>query len=355
MVKFVQCEPWRIGLCGCGSSLTLYDGIQDPGQGFQLAAVADPKNDRRQLAAEKWGVPFTYAKSDEMFEKERLQVVIIATPPATHLDLILKAAEYGIHVLVQKPLTRTLREAREIINACQKHKVGLKVSFFRRYIPAFQEARRLIDALGPGLSLRISWCSSSGLKPRAEKLWKEEIHTLGGVLVDLGSHVVDVALWWMGEVQDGHLAMSIVRGDLDNIACFLLLHAGGGNTVGYLSNVEYDNSEIYEYVAKSGGFLLTRQVEGYPPGIWTLRSWKVGELNQEVKNFAPVTNPFLDEITDFVSALKRYELSIDEGDPGIRALQTTTLLYRSSSGKKDCELDDFPLEDFFRIKKRQSC
>jgi predicted dehydrogenase len=347
-----QFEPWRIGLCGCGSSLSMYDGIQLPRQGFNLVAVADPRPERRQLAIDKWGVSGAYSNPEEMFEKEKPHLVLIATPPSSHFDLIMKAAKFGAHILVQKPLARTLREAKQIIETCHKLKVGLRVSFYRRYTPAFLAAHQLAASLGQGLALRVNWCSSSGLNARADKLWKERVDTLGGVLVDLGSHVIDVARWWMGESLNGHLAISIVRGDLDNIASFLLLHASGASTLCYLSNVERDKIEVYEYVAKYGGFTLLRSDEGYP-GAWTLRSWRVGELNQNVTNFEPpVRNPFITEMTDFLSAIKRDELSVDLGNLGTDALRVTTGLYRSLNNRCDCDLDELDLYDLFQTKKK---
>lgn len=348
MSKAVEFKPWRVGLVGCGTSLTLYEGIHSPGQAFQLIAVTDPDPYRLESAVKKWGELHCYPTSREMFEKEKLQLVLIATPPEHHLASILEAVKFGAHILIQKPLARTVREADQIIEACRDHKLALKTSFYRRYTPAFQAARQLVDSLGEGLALRARWCSSSGLKIRKDKVWKDSIRTLGGVLVDLGSHVVDIARWWMGEVADGHLAISIVRGETDNISSFLLKHDRGGSTLGYISNVEYNGSEIYEYVATCGGFTLERETEGYP-GSWTLRSWRIGESSQRIESFEnPERNPFLTEVTDLVLALEQGEISVDAGDLGRRALQITTLLYRSASNKKGSDLEDFSLEDFFR-------
>ena len=342
-----QDSAYRVGLCGCGSSLEFYAGIESVREPFQLVAVADSDPDAKRLACEKWHVPSAYSTLKEMLENEDLQVVLITTPPAERLDLIAQASIRGVHVLVQKPLARTLSEAEQIFGVCRKNNVALRVSFARRYSPAFQAASRLVGRLGRQLTLRVRWCSSSGLKPRVRKVWKEQLDTLGGVLVDLGTHVVDVARWWMGDIKDGHLTMSIVRGELENIASFLLTHASGGSTICYLSNVEQSSSEIYEYVAQFGGFTLERRAEGYP-GVWMLRSWRTEESSQMTEHFEPPSvNPFLNEIVDFISAICRNEITIDAGKLGIEALWTTTLLYRSASFNKECDLEDFPLEDFF--------
>ncbi len=345
-------KPWRIGICGCGSSLFMYEGIQLPNKTFQLVAVADPNCEKRQLAIEKWGVRRTYSESNEMFENENLHLVIIATAPSTHLSLALKATQKGIHILVQKPLARTIEEAKQIMQSCKKNNVGLKVSFSRRYTPAFLEAKDLVDSLGQSYLLRVTWCSPSGIKPRVERVWKEELNTLGGILVDYGTHVVDVARWWMGEIKVGYLNLSIIKGELDNISSFLLQHTSGGNTICSLSNMEYSKKEIYEYIAAFGGFTLERKSDGYP-GEWVLHSWKTGELQPKINYFKSLDiNPFLAEINDFICSLKQGEIPIDPGNLGYNALQTTTLLYRSASHNKDYDLEKFSLKDFFQCQKR---
>lgn len=344
----VKFKPSRVGLIGCGASSSLYEGIQLPNQSFQLVAIADPDYSRRQSIVEKWGDLGSYSSAAGMFEKENLQIVLIATPPADHLASVLEAVQFGVHILIQKPLARTLGEANQILNACRERNLGLRVSFYRRHTPAFQAAHQLLTDLGPGFTLRTRWCSSSGFRIRKDKLWKGSITTLGGVLVDLGSHVVDIARWWMGEVTDGHLALSIVKGETDNISSFLMSHDRGGSTLGYISNVEHSDSEVYEYVAESGGFTLERQTDGYP-GSWILRSWRRGGSNQIIEPFEhPERNPFLTELTDFILALRRTEIGIDGGDLGKRALEITTMLYRSASDNKASDLEDFSLEDFFR-------
>ena len=330
----------------------MYEGIQLLNKNFLLVAVADPNYEKRQLAVEKWGVPRAYSESEEMLENENLDLIIIATPPSTHFALALEAAKKGIHILVQKPLTRTLKEAKQIIQSCEKNTVGLKVSFSRRYTPAFVAARDLVNSLGQSFLFRVTWCSPSGIKPRTEKVWKEELNTLGGILVDYGTHIVDIAHWWMGEIKDGHLNLSIIKGELDNISSFILQHTSGGNTLCSLSNMEYNKREVYEYIAASGGFTLERKSDGYP-GEWALQSWEVAKLQSEIKYFkTPDVNPFLVEINDFICTLKQGEIPIDPGNLGYSALQATTLLYRSASHVKDCDLDEFSLKDFFRDQRK---
>jgi predicted dehydrogenase len=324
----------------------MYEGIQLPNTEYQLAAVADIHSERNQTARDKWGITMTYTDPIEMFKNEDLDLVIIATPPSTHMGLALEAAKRHLHVLVQKPLARTVEEGQLMINCCRKNRVGLRVSFVRRYYPAFTKAYGLIEELGQGLLLRTFWYSSSGRKKRESKLWKEDIDTLGGVLVDLGSHVIDIARWWMGEVIDGHLSISVVKGELDNIASFLLRHESGCTTICSLSNADYQSKEIYEYVATSGGFILERKIEGYP-GDWLLRVWKSDDSPKEILFEQPQENPFLVELSDYIHDLENGQLIIDRWNLGYDTLRMTTLLYQSSIQSGDMRLKEISLKDIF--------
>jgi scyllo-inositol 2-dehydrogenase (NADP+) len=345
----MNADPWRIGLSGCGTSVSLYEGIQAPGQDFQLVAVADQDIDKARAARQALRASTFYPTQAEMLQKEDLQLLLIATPPSTHRDLILEAVRLGVPVIVQKPLARTLAEAREVLQACRDRKVALLVSFSRRYTPAFLAARDLIGTLGHGLALRASWCSSSGYSASTQKRWKRQTETLGGVLVDLGSHVLDLSRWWMGEIVQGQLEMAIAAGELENVAAMVMRHASGSSTLCYLSNVEGGRREIYEYVATGGGFSLERQTEGYP-GEFTLRSWSRTSSNTDVLLYDHRdVNPFLSEIRSFMASLKRGDCPIDDGDLGMAALEASTLLYASASAApRSTDLDTFPIDAFFR-------
>lgn len=236
-------DKQRIALCGCGSSLAMYDGLQVPNDRYKVIAVADIHDDKVQKAGTQLGVKTVYNDPVKMLSIEKPNIVIIATPPATHADLAIEAAKRHINILIQKPLSCTVEEGRKIIDCCHANNVCLKVSFVRRYYPAFIKANKVRKDMGQPLHFRANWCSSSGRKTRTSKQWKEDINTLGGVLVDLGSHVIDLSRWLLGEVTNKYLFMSIVKGDLDNIASFILQHASGATTTCSLSNFDYSNKE----------------------------------------------------------------------------------------------------------------
>ncbi len=347
-------KPWRVGICGCGSSIDLYEGIQHNHEAFQLVAAADVHIERAQKAARQWGSVNYYDNVTRMLDHERPDLLIVATPPDNHLETAKEAAARGVHLLIQKPLACSIAEGKKIIDACAQNRCGLKVSFARRYYPAFQKAFELIKALGQGLLIRCTWTSTSGWKDRPNKRWKKDRKTRGGVLVDLGSHVIDLSRWWLGEAAGCRLAMAVVKGELDNIAEFIMNHKNGGITQGSLSNVAFTEKEVYEYIGTEGGLVLERTGSGYP-GSWSLTRYRHDALTEQWSFSAntgssdPETNPFIMEMVEFISQLQQDRILIDPYDLGYKTLELTSVLYKSSTQRDAMNLDGFSIDDFFEV------
>ena len=348
-------KPYRVGICGCGSSVDLYKGIHHRHASFKLVSTADLHIERAEKAARQWEGVNAYGNATQMLDREKPDLLIIATPPANHLELALEAASRGIHLLIQKPIACTVAEAEQIIDCCRTNHCGLKVSFARRYYPAFQKAYEQINTLGRNLLLRCTWNSTSGWKDRPNKQWKKSRETRGGVLVDLGSHVIDLARWWMGEAIGCRLAMSIVKGELDNIAEFIMNHDNGSITRGSLSNVAYIGKESYEYIGSDGGLRLECTGGSYP-GSWRLTRYrhdappKHWSFNSNATPANPGPNPFILEMVDFISQLQKDPDLMDQSSMGYKALVLTSLLYQSSTVKDKMDLDDFSIDKFFELK-----
>jgi predicted dehydrogenase len=80
-----------------------------------------------------------------MLAQEELDAVVIATPPNTHAEFAIAAAERGLHILLEKPMATTVRECDEIIRALDQRKTVLTLSHEKRFSPGFEEIKRIID------------------------------------------------------------------------------------------------------------------------------------------------------------------------------------------------------------------
>ncbi|HEY2795338.1 MAG TPA: Gfo/Idh/MocA family oxidoreductase [Micromonosporaceae bacterium] len=131
----------RIGLIGAGDisqyHLAAWSRVPDA----RVVAVCDRDLDRARQRADQFGIDAVFADAGSMFAASELDAVDIATWRETHAELVLLAAEHGVHVLCQKPLAPTLAEAVELTDAVAG-RIRLMVHENRRFAPHFRQVRK---------------------------------------------------------------------------------------------------------------------------------------------------------------------------------------------------------------------
>lgn len=147
----------------------------------------------------------TFASLDQAFKEKTFNLAIIATPNATHLDLIKTTLQHQCHLFVEKPILSSLEEAHQLnafgIPANQRIMVGHCL----RFVPTFRLAKRILNeqVLGQIRSFRATMYSPDVLT--AAKGWRFSKESKGtGVLLDLGSHVVDMVRFLLGQPHRLH-------------------------------------------------------------------------------------------------------------------------------------------------------
>jgi UDP-N-acetylglucosamine 3-dehydrogenase len=153
-------KKYGFGVVGCGSiaEIAHFPSIKRTPEA-ELVACCDINPEVAKQAAEKWGAKVWYTDYREMFaECDELDTVIIATPNNVHRNQAVAAAKAGVHVVVEKPLAVTNKEAWDIVEACRKAKVKLMVGCDRRFWTHNQWAKQLIedDVIGRVLMARAS-------------------------------------------------------------------------------------------------------------------------------------------------------------------------------------------------------
>jgi myo-inositol 2-dehydrogenase / D-chiro-inositol 1-dehydrogenase len=140
-----------------------------------------------------------YASLDEMLPD--VDVVDICSPTHLHYDMALMAAAAGKHIICEKPLARTTRQAQEIVAACQKAGVQLLVAHVVRFFPEYALAHSAVaeGQIGKPGVIRLHRGSYRPKKP-AGNWFLDEVKS-GGILMDLMIHDYDYARWIAGEVE----------------------------------------------------------------------------------------------------------------------------------------------------------
>ena len=124
----------RMGVIGCGSiaEIAHFPSI-DRCPEAKLVAVCDINPDSAKSAASRWGAENWFTDYRDMYQKAKLDAVVIATPNNLHRNQAVAAARSGVHVVVEKPLAVTNVEAWDIVRACKEAGVKLMVGCDRRF------------------------------------------------------------------------------------------------------------------------------------------------------------------------------------------------------------------------------
>ena len=171
-----------------------------PGAGFraEIAGICSRRLETAREAAEELNVPYYTDDYRQLLAREEIDAVSVCTPNALHEEIALAALKAGKHLYIDKPLADTAQGARRIADQAEKSGVFTRMVFNNRYLPVTLRARELVDQgrIGRVLSFEGRYLHSGSIDPNKPIGWKQTLQ--GGVLLDLGSHVLDLITWLCG-------------------------------------------------------------------------------------------------------------------------------------------------------------
>jgi len=168
----------------------------------KLAAIAGRSEAKVREAARRYGFAKAYTDWRAMLDDPEVQVFDNAGPNDLHAEPNIAAAQAGKHVISEKPLGRNAEECKLMWEAVKKARVKHQVAFNYRFVPAVRLIRNLIDAgkLGRIYHFRAAYLQEWIASEDFPMVWRlESKHAGSGALGDLGSHVVDLARYLVGE------------------------------------------------------------------------------------------------------------------------------------------------------------
>jgi predicted dehydrogenase len=197
-------ERARAGVVGTGwwAELEHLPGLQSRGD-VEVTALCGRNAARLAELADRFQVAGRFTDWRDMLARARLDLVVIVTPNGLHHPIALAALDAGAHVVCEKPLALDAGQAREMAARAQASGRHTLTFFTHRALAAAAQAKRLVDQGFLGRPLHVSACyfSASHLKPGKPAAWRMRRAEAGsGVLGDIGSHLVDLVRWWLGDV-----------------------------------------------------------------------------------------------------------------------------------------------------------
>lgn len=221
----------RVGLAGYASAGR---GIHAPlirDAGLELAAVATSNPERRAEVAQDVPDALVVDDLDALLGVEGLDVVVLATPSGSHLEHTRTVLEAGLPCVVDKPLAVDADGALELVDVARREGVALTVFQNRRYDAQFTTLATVVaDRLaGEPFRCELRW---ERWRPVAKDRWRENAPPTegGGILLDLHSHLVDMAVQLFGPVETVFATVESHTTPAEDDAFLVCRHASGVTT-----------------------------------------------------------------------------------------------------------------------------
>jgi scyllo-inositol 2-dehydrogenase (NADP+) len=266
-------NPLRVGLVGYGLAGRSFHApliATTPGLRLENVVTANPER-REQLSREYPQARPVDSVEQLLADPSALDLVVVASPNDTHSPTARAALEAGLPVVVDKPLAPTAAEARELIELAEARGVMLTVFQNRRWDSDFRTAKHLIAEGKLGDVLRFE-SRFERWRPQIATGWRESADPAkaGGVLNDLGSHLVDQALTLFGPATGVYAEVDVRRpgAAVDDDAFIALTHASGVHSHLWMSAVTAQLGPRLRVLGNQGAYV----VQGLDPQEAALRA-----------------------------------------------------------------------------------
>lgn len=329
----------KIGVIGLGSIAQL---VHLPNlsklDNAEVVAVSEIKKNRLNTIADKFGIVQRYSDYREMLKNAELDAIIIATPTNTHKEIAIDCLNAEKDVLVEKPLARTYAETKSIVDAAKKNKKKLMVGMNLRYRPDTMLLRSIISSgeIGEPFYAKCGWVRRQSSE---EKWFTQKEEAGGGVIIDLGIHLLDLALWLLNYPQ------------INSVSCKTYMHNTKSVEDTAISFIKFKNDSLinlevsWSLPTDKDHFFLS--VFG-TKGSFTLSPLHVYKrINNEILDLTPAQldnsttlfkKSYMNELKSFVGAVKGLNPVLSPGDEALERMKIIEAMYHSANKDQEIKL-----------------
>jgi UDP-N-acetylglucosamine 3-dehydrogenase len=333
----------RVGVIGCGSIAQhrhLPEYQVNPN--VELVAVCDINQERALEVAEKYGV-LSYTSYEELLKSAEVDAVSVCTPNYLHAPITIAALEAGLHVLCEKPMATSKKEAEAMIGAAEKNGKKLMIGHNQRFVPSHQKARQLIanGEVGRIYSFRTAFGHGGpeGWSIDGKDSWFfEKEKAFVGAMGDLGVHKTDLLRYVLGEeiVEVGAFVETNAKdfADVDdNAVCVLKTESGiiGTLAASWAYTSKEDNSTIIygeKAILRLEDDPINSLVVQYSNG--EVVKYELGKIQSNEAGGQNNTHV----IENFVNAILLDEAPAVPGEEGMKSLEVILAALESNDTKQ---------------------
>ncbi|MBD2870178.1 Gfo/Idh/MocA family protein [Paenibacillus arenilitoris] len=349
----------KVGVIGAGSISDIHLSSYARNPEVDIYAICDLNEERARTKAAAYGAEKTFADYRELLADPAIDAVSICTWNNSHAEISIAAAEAGKHVLVEKPLCKTVEEAEKVKQAALRSGKVLQVGFVRRYGANTALLRRFIEAGELG---DIYYAKASCLRRLGNPggWFSDKERSGGGPLIDLGVHIIDLCWYLMGKPKVRSISGNAYnrlgnRANINNLSFYKASdYDSAKNTVEDLANaiIRFNNGASLvvdvsftlhakqdEMTVKLFGDKGGAEIE---PGLFI-----VSEQHDTILNVTPQVDQlgfdfasgFQSEINHFIDSCLGRKETLSPVEDGLEVMKMLCGIYESAEKKREIYFD----------------
>jgi predicted dehydrogenase len=328
----------RIAVVGAGNvaqiaHLPAYRNHSD----VEVTALVDEDPVKLRQVARQFGVKHVYEEMTDMLKREDIDGVDICTPNYLHAPMAIAALRSGRHVLCEKPLARNASEAQKMVDAAKKAKKILMVAMNNRFRRDVEILQKFVERgeLGDVQIVKAGW-------RRIPQSWRErnwfvdERKAGGGALLDLGTPIMDLAIWVAGLKKPSRVTCATFgkkgKGGVEDTACATVNFADGRCLIVEVTwNLieEKDQTYLQIYGSKGGAVINPLRIQKAMHGHLV----NVTPALDRQKNY--YKESYREEINHFIDCIRRKHEPLTSGEEAISVMQILDAMYESAATGKE--------------------
>ena len=293
-----------------------------------INALVDKNCERADAMVEKFCLERQYPSYEELFDE--VDIALIALPNHLHAKPTIEFLQHDVNVLCEKPMATTVSDCKAMVAAEKKSNGKLMIAHMKRFMSNILLAKKIVNEGGLGdiveyhctVGAKFRWPTQTGFYFKKEEAG-------GGVLIDMGVHVIDLFLWLFGDVTDvEYKAQDIMGKGMEDNVSLLLSHKN--RIAGKLT---LSRTEILDNKLVIKGTYGTVKVDIFDTTHLELDSRKTkvssdyGQILVKTKN----NNPFRDQVIHFISCIENDRKPMISGEDGMKVIEVVEKCYAQAT------------------------
>lgn len=317
----------RYGILGTGRIARSFAGEKP--DNAELAAVASRDIKKAKHFAEEFSIPKTFGAYQELLDDKTIDAVYISLPHHLHHEFTIRCAQARKHILCEKPAGLSVREIKEMTDACQNNDVIFMEAFMYRFLPIHRRVKELVqneEAIGKLRYIDFNFCIS--VKSQFEDNFRWDKSLGGGALYDLGIYGIDLSRY-LTEKEPRVMKSLISRDHPNTIDEFTMATLQFGGVVAHITASFITHAYFYTISGEKGIIHVPMGTTG--KAIENKLILKIqGEFEEQVEIFDPV-NGYKAEAEYFAQCIERGEKPILDGDESLKNMKVIEEIFEQET------------------------